>query len=332
MIMSWLTDSGGDMTISADPTPGSFRAILLIPFLVDLLIQARILHPYRPSVIPVIVVTHTSSGEENAASVELSLRHSKHMVCILRWVFRKSPKAPYYLSSNIVLSKVFPLSWAPANNSRTASRKTSSSFVWIGVGRRVLGKSVAYPSTARSMAIGSEEGTNPGAASPALEDPLKVHSATRKLLTLVIIHHEGKVLLGMKKRGFGKGYYNGFGGKVEKGESIEEAAARELEEESGLTATDMEKRGILTFHFDNDPVLWEVHVYYVTDFLGDPCETEEMAPAWFPVADIPYDRMWSDDSIWYPLLLTGQQFKGDFFFTNTTTLTGHTIEVVDSVS
>ncbi|MDP4007437.1 MAG: hypothetical protein Q8P55_02500 [bacterium] len=42
----------------------------------------------------------------------------------------------------------------------------------------------------------------------------------RKLFTLCIVQQEGQVLLGMKKRGFGKGRWNGFGGKV-KGEPIE---------------------------------------------------------------------------------------------------------------
>ena len=36
----------------------------------------------------------------------------------------------------------------------------------------------------------------------------------RKLLTLVFLREGGKVLLGMKKRGFGVGKWNGFGGKV----------------------------------------------------------------------------------------------------------------------
>jgi 8-oxo-dGTP pyrophosphatase MutT (NUDIX family) len=41
-----------------------------------------------------------------------------------------------------------------------------------------------------------------------------------------MIHQANRVLLGMKKRGFGKNWYNGFGGKVEKNESIFEAAIR----------------------------------------------------------------------------------------------------------
>ena len=55
----------------------------------------------------------------------------------------------------------------------------------------------------------------------------------RKVLTLVFLRREGEVLLGMKKRGFGEGKWNGFGGKVEAGETIVEAAAREVKEECG---------------------------------------------------------------------------------------------------
>ena len=51
-------------------------------------------------------------------------------------------------------------------------------------------------------------------------------SLTRKLYTLTIIKQESMVLLGFKKRGFGKGKINGFGGKVEKGETIHDAAIR----------------------------------------------------------------------------------------------------------
>ena len=58
-------------------------------------------------------------------------------------------------------------------------------------------------------------------------------SKQRKVLTLVLLREDNRVLLGMKKRGFGAGKWNGFGGKLEAGETVVEAAAREVREECG---------------------------------------------------------------------------------------------------
>lgn len=48
----------------------------------------------------------------------------------------------------------------------------------------------------------------------------------RKILSLVFVRESTKILLGYKKRGFGQGRWNGFGGKVEQGETVEEGAIR----------------------------------------------------------------------------------------------------------
>ena len=71
-----------------------------------------------------------------------------------------------------------------------------------------------------------------------------------KILTLCVIYNNEKILLGMKKNGFGQGRWNGFGGKVEEGESVEDAARRELFEEAGFRAGDLKKRGLLNFEFE----------------------------------------------------------------------------------
>lgn len=136
----------------------------------------------------------------------------------------------------------------------------------------------------------------------------------KKLLTLCIIHQHPKVLFGMKKRGFGAGRWNGFGGKVEDGETIEMAAMRELKEEAGLEALEMAKSGVIDFEFENDPKILEVHIFHITKFRGTPEETEEMRPQWFHIDEIPFDAMWSDDVHWIPLLLAGKKFKGKFLF------------------
>lgn len=143
-------------------------------------------------------------------------------------------------------------------------------------------------------------------------EPNEPHS--KKVLTLCIIHKENQVLLGMKKRGFGAGRWNGFGGKVMPGESIEGAALREMQEEAGIEIEKPEKKGFIEFEFQGNPEILEVHIFKARQFLGDPIETEEMAPKWFHVDEIPFNDMWPDDIHWFPLFLADKTFKGYFLF------------------
>lgn len=138
----------------------------------------------------------------------------------------------------------------------------------------------------------------------------------KKILTLCLIREGSKILLGMKKRGFGSGMWNGFGGKVEAGETIPEAAKREVMEEAGVKVESLEKRGVLEFEFVGNPEIMEVHVFGVSGFSGEPAESEEMTPQWFGANTLPFDKMWPDDRHWMPLFLAGKNFTGRFLFNN----------------
>ena len=145
----------------------------------------------------------------------------------------------------------------------------------------------------------------------------------KKQLTLCIIHKSDKVLLGMKKRGFGVGNWNGFGGKVMAGETIKKAATRELFEESGIKPTAMEKLGVLDFSWEGKPEILQVTVFKVKNFSGVPRETEEMKPRWFLVNEIPYQKMWPDDAYWFPLFLKNKKFQGKFIFNSRNQIIKH---------
>ena len=136
----------------------------------------------------------------------------------------------------------------------------------------------------------------------------------KKLMTLCIIHRHPNVLLGMKKRGFGAGRWNGFGGKVAPEETIEGAAKREMREEAGIEVNNLSKVGIIEFAFKNDSEILEVHIFKSDDFSGEPVESEEMKPQWFHVDEIPFEEMWPDDIHWMPLFLSNKKFRGRFLF------------------
>jgi 8-oxo-dGTP diphosphatase/2-hydroxy-dATP diphosphatase len=152
-----------------------------------------------------------------------------------------------------------------------------------------------------------------------------------KLLTLCIIHQGNRVLLGMKKRGFGLGRWNGFGGKVEKGETTEEAIRREVFEEASIDVTDARKVGIIEFEFQGDPQILEVHIFRAEKFVGEPTEGEEMKPQWFAVKDIPLEKMWPDDKYWIPMFLEGKSFTGKFLFGKGDIVEEHALEEVESL-
>ena len=129
--------------------------------------------------------------------------------------------------------------------------------------------------------------------------------------TLVFPIRSGSVLLGLKKRGFGTGLWNGFGGKIES-ESVEEAAIREVEEECGLRIEpgSLDSAGVLEFSLPD--IELRVHVFTAKHFSGEVLESGEMKPEWYPFESVPYALMWEDDRHWLPYVLAGKSVAGRF--------------------
>ena len=126
-----------------------------------------------------------------------------------------------------------------------------------------------------------------------------------------------EVLLGRKKTGLGTGKIVGLGGHVEPGESAAEAAAREAKEESGICVTQgsLTLAAHVTFLFPAHPS-WdmEVEIFTAADWSGEPAESGEIRPQWFPVTALPFDRMWQDAGQWLPRVLAGERLSATFTY------------------
>jgi 8-oxo-dGTP diphosphatase len=154
--------------------------------------------------------------------------------------------------------------------------------------------------------------------------------------TLCLISQDGKILLGMKRKDlFGGGKYNGPGGKVNPGETLEQAAVRELREESGLKAQleDIEKVGEFSFYFPEGQEKYNqtVHVYQVSKWHGELGNSDEMIWNWFSHQAIPYHQMWDSDKHFLPLILQGKRLKGTFYFNEDRKVKEKDLREVDSL-
>lgn len=131
------------------------------------------------------------------------------------------------------------------------------------------------------------------------------------------VRSDGRILLGRKRRGMGFGKWNGFGGKIEPGETMRECAARELREECGLEVKPeaLIMVGDLYFHQPSDTT-WSHGgiVYFARHWGGTPKLSEEMEPRWFLPEEFPYDEMWMADKIWLPMILAGKRIRGTIYF------------------
>ena len=152
--------------------------------------------------------------------------------------------------------------------------------------------------------------------------------------TLCLLIKGDKILLAMKKKGFGVGRWNGTGGKFdsEKDESILDAAIRETKEEIGVEVKNPEKFGLFHFTFPHKPE-WDqdVHLFLAKEWLGEPKESDEMAPKWFSFSEIPFDRMWPDDIYWLPHVLQGKKLGASFVFSEGNKIKNYKIDIVEKI-
>ena len=131
--------------------------------------------------------------------------------------------------------------------------------------------------------------------------------------TLCYLIKGKEVLLSLKTKNIGKGYWNGYGGGMGAGETPEQAALRELKGEAGVTALPehLEKVAVVDFcntKSDGSSFNCKVYVYLISQWMGEPRMSDEMInPTWFDKEHLPLNEMLLADKEWLPLVLNGKK-------------------------
>ncbi|MBQ8975030.1 MAG: 8-oxo-dGTP diphosphatase [Oscillospiraceae bacterium] len=125
-----------------------------------------------------------------------------------------------------------------------------------------------------------------------------------KNTTLCYIERGGKYLMlhrVKKQNDMNKDKWLGIGGKFEPGESPEDCALREVREETGLTLTSCEYRGIVTFVSEEYGTEY-MHLFWSDSFTGALTDCDEGELEWLDKKLLLEKDIWQGDKIFLKLL------------------------------
>jgi 8-oxo-dGTP diphosphatase len=115
-----------------------------------------------------------------------------------------------------------------------------------------------------------------------------------------------------KENDYHEGKWNGLGGKFEQGESPEECAIREIEEESGLKVKSVNMKGFITFPLFDGKEDWYVFLFTTNDFEGKLIDSPEGNLAWVPNDKLTELNLWDGDKYFIPWLFQDKFFSAKF--------------------
>lgn len=137
---------------------------------------------------------------------------------------------------------------------------------------------------------------------------------------LVFPIYNQNILMGQKTDTIGVDQWNGWGGEVEEGETVREAAVREFKEESGLSVKkgDLKYSGTATFHNqkkDGTKFVVIMHIFLCYKWEGRLKVGKGMKkPTFKPIGKVPYDNMMPADEFWLPRVLAGRKVCDEYWY------------------
>ena len=109
-----------------------------------------------------------------------------------------------------------------------------------------------------------------------------------------------------KKHDINHNKWIGVGGKVEEGETIDEAAIREVKEETGYDVHSLKCAGEVLFI--DDDLYMMMYVYEIEDFSGEQIDCNDGELKWIPLTEIYNYPMWEGDKAFLPKLINHEPY------------------------
>ena len=152
------------------------------------------------------------------------------------------------------------------------------------------------------------------------------------LMTLCYLEKDDKFLMlhrTKKENDVNKGKWIGVGGKLEKDETPLQCIKREIKEETGFDAHDLEYRGLVVFNYNDNPPEY-MFVYNCKNFSGEILDNcKEGVLKWIDKNELFDLNIWEGDRIFLSLILNNSPF---FYLTlnyNNDKLISHELEFKD---
>lgn len=117
-----------------------------------------------------------------------------------------------------------------------------------------------------------------------------------------------------KPNDYHEGKWNGLGGKFEQGETPEECAIREVEEESGLLMIEPKMKGFITFPMFDGKKDWYVFLFTADKFSGKLIDSNEGKLEWIQNEKLVDLNLWDGDKIFIPWLFQEKYFSAKFVY------------------